>query len=428
VDEDSIVVFCRHVQFGNPLTSIDSLIGNPSPNPTQAVSHLRKRRRHEKARVFLERDNKLMSTSKATEEVSKPKFQGCLLIDFERLIENCVHPRCARDPERLSDKNDKYDESRGMMTKEFFDSFDQNRSQSITRDELLEPLSRVVKALVMNGQLDKESIVRVSSALDEAMKKANNQLKGVKGEISFPEFQSFMAECVRMNKNNLATSRVLFRLLGGGREGKKTIGVRDIRRALHDIMHTNISDDLAEKMLAVADEDGSGSVSIDEFKIAIFEENLQDSNGADDSDENGGDASILATLQKPTHKRSVSWNTFNTVHEHNAVQQLVVETVTHQALVIFGLACLGIYSRLRSRSGDPKDLGAVAKKWEDLLQKWNQWTPKQFTVNQHSHIITQMCIKINVELYRLGHRKHGSHKQIPQDWLRFTMPPHSNDI
>ena len=86
-----------------------------------------------------------------------------------------------------------------------------------------------------------------------------------------------MVDSVKINKENLATSRVLFRLLGGSLEGEnknQALGVQNIRHALHDIMHANISDDIAEKMLAVADEDGSGTVSIEEFKVGIDHINL----------------------------------------------------------------------------------------------------------------------------------------------------------
>ncbi len=50
-------------------------------------------------------------------------------------------------------------------------------------------------------------------------------------------------------------------------------------------MHANISDDMAEKMLAVADEDGSGTVSVEEFKVAIFDEKMRDNSAEEDEEE-----------------------------------------------------------------------------------------------------------------------------------------------
>jgi len=64
-------------------------------------------------------------------------------------------------------------------------------------------------------------------------------------------------------------------------------------------MHANISDDMAEKMLAVADEDGSGTVSVEEFKVAIFDENLRDGSSGEDSEDEDDDmvrTSILKTM------------------------------------------------------------------------------------------------------------------------------------
>ncbi len=83
----------------------------------------------------------------------------CGLEDFVHLLKNCVDPRCDPDHERLG--LDRYDEAFDMMIKEFFDSFDSDKSGSITREELKEPLARVLRTLVKTGQLDKDSTLCV---------------------------------------------------------------------------------------------------------------------------------------------------------------------------------------------------------------------------------------------------------------------------
>ncbi len=49
----------------------------------------------------------------------------------------------------------------------------------------------------------------------------------------------------------------------------------------------------------------------------------------------------------------------------------------------------------------------------------SRWTPKQFLRSEHDKsFVCKACIKINVELYRMGYR--GEFRQIPEDWLKYT--------
>jgi hypothetical protein len=48
-----------------------------------------------------------------------------------------------------------------------------------------------------------------------------------------------------------------------------------------------------------------------------------------------------------------------------------------------------------------------------------RWTPKQFLKIEHKRsFVCLACIKINVELHRLGYRfPETRHNQVPQDWM-----------
>ena len=49
---------------------------------------------------------------------------------------------------------------------------------------------------------------------------------------------------------------------------------------------------------------------------------------------------------KPDLTRATSWDSFKSSHENSNAQNVIVRTVTEQALTIFGLACLALYSRV----------------------------------------------------------------------------------
>ena len=43
-----------------------------------------------------------------------------------------------------------------------------------------------------------------------------------------------------------------------------------------------------------------------------------------------------------------------------------------------------------------------------------RWTPKQFLKAEHAKFVCRACIKINMELFKLGYR---TELQIPDGWL-----------
>lgn len=212
----------------------------------------------------------------------------------------------------------------------------------------------------------------------------NAPAKEVVGEINYEDFALFMENCVRSNKNDLASSRVLYELIRSGGMGQRRrheLTASDIRRVLQDIMHANISDDMAEKMLAVADEDGSGTVSVEEFKVAIFDENLRDGNNSEEEKEKPAGEAAADEIRRPELSKSTSWGSFTNSHEDDNAQQVVVDMVTHQSLAIFGLACLSLYGRFRKGIRGPTSDNALptkdwqnmpAKEWENLLKNWNK--------------------------------------------------------
>ena len=240
---------------------------------------------------------------------------------------------------------------------------------------------RVVFHFSRNQQQD--DILCCRSVQNSSRRTHNTPAKEVVGEINYEDFALFMENCVRSNKNDLASSRVLYELIrsGGGndnmgRRRRQELTASDIRRVLQDIMHANISDDMAEKMLAVADEDGSGTVSVEEFKVAIFDENLRDGN----SEEEKPADEAADEIRRPELSKSTSWGSFTNSHEDDQAQQIIVDMVTHQSLAIFGLACLSLYGRFRKGIRGPtsdalpaKDWQNMpAKEWENLLKNWNK--------------------------------------------------------
>jgi hypothetical protein len=61
----------------------------------------------------------------------------------------------------------------------------------------------------------------------------------------------------------------------------------------------------------------------------------------------------------------------------------VVEIVTHQALVIYGLACLGLHTRLHNRQG----AWSGARAWESLLKEWNKCVVRPSVSLQSSVVV-----------------------------------------
>ena len=472
VDEDSMTVFFRHVRCGNnlPLRHIlgmdagGRMSAHKKKGGRERRDHRRKRPKKEAQRLLL-----MPAASGAgltaggggavrvrLEPVASPdifdgsSFQGCTLDDFAKLLQNCVRPELAHDGSEL----DRFG-SFNTMIRLFFNAFDRDGGESISREELLEPLERVIAALVHAGQLSEDatkpktaqgqlehlaSCTCISCALDKAIRRvkqrnASQQPKGSArtaagvDEISYDDFSLFMDDCVKSNRNDRATSRALYELIRGGGTGQQGLTAADIRRVLQDIMHLHISDDMAEKMLAVVDEDGSGTVSVEEFKVAIFDENLAD--GDDEEDDNDTTGADLGGLpSRPVAPTRVgSWGSFNNSHDDDQAQQQVVDMVTNQSVTIFGLACLTLYRRLRGYlrsdgSIPAKDWQNVVAKWDSLLADWNKWTPNQFL--SPKSFVYQACAKINVELYRLGYRSEARRQQnqIPKGWMSLV----SSDI